>query len=82
MKNKFGIYLMALLLIFVFTFASCSLDFLSSELAKAIKNSVQNPQEYIFTSVPRRKKSILKYGIDHAKILSRAVARKLDADYL
>ncbi len=58
------------------------LDFLSSELAEAIQNTVQDPQSYIFTSVPRRKKSIAKYGIDHASILSRAVAKKLDADYL
>ena len=58
------------------------IDLLSDELVVAIKNSIKDPQSYIFTSIPRRKKSIIKYGIDHAAVLSKAVAKKLEADYV
>ena len=58
------------------------LDFLSDELAVAIKSSVDNFEKYIVTSVPRRKKDVVKYGFDHAELLARTVSDKLGVDYL
>ena len=58
------------------------LDFLSDELVDAIRHSVDLPQEYIFTSVPRRRSAKRKYGIDHSMLLSSEVARKLGAEYM
>ncbi len=58
------------------------LQFLSRELAVSIRNSIKNPEEYIFTNVPRRAASVRQYGIDHAAMLAKAVARELDAQYI
>ena len=57
------------------------LKYLSSELADSIAYSVKAPEAYVFTSVPRRKASVIKYGIDHAELLARAVAKRLGAKY-
>jgi len=57
------------------------LDFLTNELADSIRNSIDSPEEYIFTNVPRRKASIQKYGIDHAELLSKSLAKKLGGEY-
>ncbi len=57
------------------------LNFLSEELALAVKNSIENPKEYIITNVPRRKKAIKKYGIDHARLLAKELAKKLGCEY-
>lgn len=57
------------------------LDFARRELSAAIKNSVENPSEYIFTYVPRRRKSVVKYGIDHAQLLSKALAKEFSAEF-
>ena len=57
------------------------LEFLSNELAQAIKASIKNPEEYIFTNVPRRRESAKKYGLDHAAALSRSLAKKFGAEY-
>lgn len=57
------------------------LDFLSDELAGALRSSVPNPADFLFTSVPRRRKATQKYGIDHAALLARATADKLGASY-
>lgn len=57
------------------------LDFLSDELAMAIKNSIESPESFVFTSVPRRSSSKRRYGIDHAKMLSSDTARKIGAEY-
>ena len=54
---------------------------LANELASSITTSIKTPTDYIFTSVPRRKASRNKYGIDHAKELSRATAKILGAKY-
>ncbi len=58
------------------------LSFLSNELSVSIQNSIKNPEDYIVTSVPRRKEAIRKYGIDHARLLARRVAKNLGADYV
>ena len=57
------------------------LDFLSEQLAQSISRSVKNPGEYIFTSVPRRRSAIVKYGIDHAELLAKRTSAKLGAKY-
>ena len=58
------------------------LDFLSSELSTAITNNVKTEKsDFIITSVPRRKAAIRRYGIDHARLLANAVAKKLDLPY-
>lgn len=57
------------------------LEFLSDELALAIKNSIPSPEDYIFTSVPRRRSAKVKYGIDHAALLSAKTAEKLGAEH-
>ena len=57
------------------------LCFLSDELCDAIRHNLNINEEYIVTSVPRRKKAIKRYGIDHAKLLAKAVAKRLGIPY-
>lgn len=57
------------------------LDFCANELSKSILNSFPRARMYVFTNVPRSKKSIIKYGIDHGELLARAVAEKIGARY-
>ena len=52
------------------------------ELARAISNSIDDPENYVFTNVPRRKSQIVKYGIDHAKLLARSLADHYGAEYI
>ena len=59
------------------------LDFLSDELSLAIKNNISPEKtEYLITSVPRRQKAVRKYGIDHAELLAKSTAKKLDIPYV
>ena len=59
------------------------LSFLSDELFGVIKdNIVKDCKDYIITSVPRRKGAVRKYGIDHAKLLAKATAKKLGIPYV
>ena len=57
-------------------------DFLSDELTNSILASVKITSDVVITSVPRRKRAIAKYGIDHSMILAKAVAKKLSAEYV
>ena len=57
------------------------LDFLADELASSVATAFPNASEFVFTSVPRRRAARVKYGIDHAALLSERVARKLNAKY-
>ena len=57
------------------------LSFLSEELACAILHNININEEYIVTSVPRRRKAIQRYGIDHARLLASAVAKRLGLRY-
>lgn len=54
----------------------------TSELVSAISASIKNPASYVFTNVPRRKSQIVKYGIDHAQLLARSVAKHYGAEYM
>ena len=57
------------------------LDFLAEELSEAIKNNVDVPTNYLISYAPRRGTAIKKYGIDHASLLAKAVAKKLGCQY-
>lgn len=57
------------------------LNFLADELAESISNVFPKAQEYIITNVPRGRKSIMKYGIDHGALLAKAVAERIGARY-
>ena len=59
------------------------IDFLSSELVDALKRNLDlSKKDYILTSVPRRKSSILSYGFDHVSDLTRAISRKIGIEYV
>ncbi len=57
------------------------LNFLTEELAGTISSSVGCPQKYLFTNVPRRRRAIVEYGIDHSGELARALAKHFGAEY-
>ena len=57
------------------------LDFCSKELAEVILRSFPKAKECIVTNVPRRKKSIIKYGFDHAELLAKEVAKNIGGTY-
>ncbi len=54
---------------------------LTDELFDAIKLSIKKPEECIFTNVPRRKSSIVKYGMDHSALLAKSLAKRFSAEY-
>ena len=58
------------------------LNLLSEELASSIVCTLENPEAYVVTNIPRMRSSIVKYGIDHAECLAKAVARKIGAKYV
>ena len=59
------------------------LEFLSLELATAIKHSFDlSKEDFVVTSVPRRKNAIVNFGYDHAKELAKAVSKLLGVEYL
>ena len=51
-------------------------------LEAAIRNSVENPENCLFTNVPRRKAAIVKYGIDHSGILAKELSNRFGAEYV
>ena len=57
-------------------------NFLTDQLYNSIINTIENPSDCIFTNVPRKKSSVIKYGMDHAERLSRAVAKKFGAIHM
>ena len=54
----------------------------TKELKQAIINSVEKPEECIFTNVPRRKAAVIKYGIDHSQLLAKSLAKEFNARYV
>ena len=54
----------------------------TKELVFAIRNSVQIDDSFVVTNVPRRQRSIIKYGFDHSALLAESVSRKLDIPYI
>ncbi len=57
------------------------LNFCAKELSEAILHSFPNANEYVFTNVPRSKRSIIKYGMDHGELLARKTAELIGAKY-
>ena len=59
-------------------------EFLADELtATIISSGIKIDKDAMFiTNVPRRKKAIIKYGYDHAAELAKAVAKRLDLEYV
>ena len=55
--------------------------FLADDLTKAISASITVDSNTIITAVPRRKSERAKYGMDHAALLGRAVAKRLSVRY-
>ena len=59
------------------------ISFLSEELADAIKSSVSlDSAKVVVTNVPRRRKAIVNFGYDHAKLLATSVAKLLGLEYI
>ena len=58
------------------------LQLAAREMADAIRCSVKNPEEYIFTNIPRRKSEIISKGYDQAAVLAEAVAKEIGAEYI
>ena len=58
-------------------------DFLANELSEVIVNNLDlvDRSKYLITNVPRRKRSIIDFGYDHAAVLARSVAKKLGIKY-
>ncbi len=54
----------------------------TDELAEAIRSSVDNPEEFVFTNVPRRRSAIIEHGIDHSQLLARSLAKRLGGKYI
>ena len=57
------------------------LSFLTDELSDAISSSIKDVEKYVFTNVPRRREGIVKYGIDHAALLAKSLAKHFSAEY-
>ena len=51
-------------------------------LEGAIRNSIPDTDGYIFTNVPRRKRAILEYGMDHSALLAAELADRFGAKYI
>jgi len=58
------------------------ITFISSELTQAVRHSFDNTDGLVITSVPRSKRSLVKYGFDHAEGLAKRVADELSAEYI
>ncbi len=58
------------------------LDLCAIEMSSAIRNSIDSPERYVFTNIPRRRAAIVQHGIDHSELLAKAVARELGAEYI
>lgn len=57
------------------------LAFLIGELADALEASGRELSEYVFTYIPRRRSSVVAYGMDHAALLARELARHFHATF-
>ncbi len=56
--------------------------FLSNEIIEAIKNKNLDLSDFIITNIPRRKKSIKKYGFDHTEKLAKILSKELSLEYV
>ena len=56
-------------------------SFIAGEIEESLKNAAFDLSACIFTNVPRRREAYRQYGYDHAKLLSRELARRFGAEY-
>ena len=57
-------------------------DFLAEELAEAVRSHDFNLENTVITNIPRRKSAILRFGVDHARLLAERVAKLLSVEYI
>lgn len=57
------------------------LEFITNELSEAIRHSLKEPESCVFINVPRRRKEAARYGLDHAKLLAKSLAKRFSAEY-
>ena len=57
------------------------IDFMSDEVAIAIKNSLKY-EECVITNIPRKRSRVLEYGLDHSEEIAKAIAKKLGIEYV
>ena len=57
-------------------------DFLAVRLGDAVIKNEIKLDNAIITNVPRRRAAILRFGIDHAKLLAQRVAKRLCINYV
>ncbi len=58
------------------------LQLCTEELTRAFESSDIDVSSCIITNVPRRKAQIVKYGIDHAELLAREIAKLAGGTYM
>ena len=58
------------------------LKYMTGELLSVINKHLTIDDTYVITSVPRGRKNYIKYGIDHASLLSREIAKNLGISYV
>lgn len=58
------------------------LELASDMLCHSLLNAFDNFDNIILTNVPRRRIAIIKRGFDHASMLSKRIAKKLNATYI
>ena len=52
-------------------------DFFAAELSPSVRRmTAANPEEYLLTYPPRSRRSMLRYGFDHAAALSESIGRR------
>ncbi|MBE6643881.1 MAG: ComF family protein [Ruminococcaceae bacterium] len=56
-------------------------EFLTEELYRALNNSLENIESCVFVNVPRRRNEKLRYGLDHAEVLAKNLAKRFSAEY-
>ena len=54
----------------------------TNEMCSSILNSFDITSDFIITNVPRRRKAIVEYGIDHSELLAKSVAKRLGVEYI
>lgn len=57
------------------------IDFISDEVINVVKNSFKY-DGCVITNVPRKQSRVLEYGLDHSEEISKAIAKKLDIQYV
>jgi ComF family protein len=57
-------------------------DFLATRLADAVRSHGISLVNACITNVPRRRSAILRFGLDHAKVLAERVAERLGIEYM